>query len=504
MVLHFKNSAFLMVAATAVAVGSTLVPAAAYSQQCQHVFNVPAKSLEVLANKKSIQVPLAKPLTRGVIQLTGADNKFAQVKFPNRTPADPITFIDKKTGETRVYGTQVDGTGFLYLKYKNLEDMLRNEKPEIDSEKVYLPNGKALKGKEAIWDTNRVAYDFLEQAFSKEQLAKAFRDEGIDAGTDLYYAGIALQPNGKLGRWTTDNWRRRNHVMAYKNGKLQILESPVFNKIADGMNEKAYPGFGKLPFLLGDYIGHAYGPNFKLVKNGEQTELWIISEEVTRRVEEKNGPVEVTEIVARKMISPFEASKQESDRVVLLTVNGKDGKPHPDSDRGAQMAHTKLIEGFRPPSMTAEGLRITKKEVVVDGRRKLVDAPELANEEVFVMAGSQGNFAGDQYDALLAFRKGSPIGEYEMVTNRDGSWKKYLAGVKRKYNLSWAGRPSFVQGKDGRWFMQFHGVDKDIRPDGSYEGPIPGDTETYHRNIYMVPVEFYQNRHGQTDMNVLL
>lgn len=496
---RFLSKSALLAIATA-----TFVSTVSHAQQCHQLFNLPPQISKALLEKKSIQKVLSSPLKRGVIQLTGADNQFAQTKFPNRTPADPITFVDKKTGEVRVYGTQVDGTGFLYLKYKNMESMLRNEKPEIISEKVYLPNGKALKGKEAIWDTNRVAYDLLEQAFSKEDLAKAFRDEGIDPGTDLFYAGIALQPNGKLGRWTTDNWRRRNHVMGYKNGKLQILETPVFNKILDGMTEKSEVGFGQLPFLPGDYIGHAYGPNFKLVQNGNKKDLWIISEEVTRRVQEKNGPAEVTEIVARKMISPFEASKDEADRLVLLTVNGKDGLPHPDSDRGPEMSNTKLIEGFRPPSMTAEGIRITKKEVIANGQSFLVKAPELANEEFHVMAGSQGNFAGDQYDALLAFRRGNAIGKYEMTNDNQGSWKKFLAPVKAKYNLSWAGRPSFVQGKDGQWYMQFHGVDKDIRPDGSYEGPIPGDTETYHRNIYMVPVDFFVNRNGQADMKVLL
>ncbi len=128
----------------------------------------------------------------------------------------------------------------------------------------------------------------------------------------------------------------------------------------------------------------------------------------------------------------------------------------------------------------------------------------MEKDEYSVMTGSQSNFAGDVYDSLIAVRKGNILGEHKIVENPDGkSWKKFLMGIKKKYRLSWAGRATFTQ-MDGKWWLVFHGVDKDIRPDGSYGGVIPADTEKYHRNIYAVPVDFYINLKGEVDMKVLM
>lgn len=485
----------------------------ANGQTCVNAFKLKPQTAASLAAKQSLKQALPSRLRKGLIQLTGRDLQFGQKKFPERGPADPFPFVDKNTGKVYIYGTQVDGTGFSYLEYPNMGALLRNEPAKMISEKVYLPNGKVLKGKEALWDTTRVAYFDFERVFGKENLAEAFQQMGIDPQSDLFFAGAALQPDGKLGEWTRDNWRRRNHVLVRKNGKLQILKDPVFNKIAASASEKDYVGFGQLSFLPGDYIGHAYGPNFKMQTNKEtgDLEMWIISEEVTRRIDVDGKPAEITEIVARKMVSPFEASKVPSDRKTLVSVDGKDGKPHPDSDRGPEMGNTKLIEGFRPTSIEPEGIKISKREVLINGKWKLVEDSSLSQQEAFVMTGSQGNFAGDGYDAILAARLGSAIGHYDIVTTKGDSWKKFLKGLKQKYNLSWAGRASFLdskqgiatQGEDGRWYLLFHGVDKDIRPDGSYGGVIPPDTETYHRNVYMVPIEFYVNRSGKVDMKLL-
>ncbi|MES3036434.1 MAG: hypothetical protein V4736_00885, partial [Bdellovibrionota bacterium] len=328
----------------------------AHAIACKGVLTPKSVAQKYKENKARIKMERTKPDREGgLVQITGKDLKPGQTSFPERTPADPFVFEDAKTGEIHVYGTQVDGTGFSFLKYKRKSDFLRGKKPEIVNKKVYLPNGTVAEGKEAIWDTYRLSYETLSQVFSKEELELAYGKQGIDKGSDLYFGGVALQKSGDLGRWTTDNWRRRVHPIGTVNNRLQILKDPVFNKIKDEATETDYPGFGMLPFLPGNYIGHAYGPNFKLVKNNEGTlELWVISEEVTRRVDANGKPAEVTEIIGRKMISPFQASP---DGIVMVSVNGKDGKPHPDSDRGPEMGNTKLLEGFRPTSVTPEGLR---------------------------------------------------------------------------------------------------------------------------------------------------
>lgn len=481
----------------------TATASAVHAQSCADAFTLKPEVAARLKAKEKMKQPLEETLKEGVVQLTGHDLQYGQKKFPSRGPADPFPFFDKKTGEVRVYGTQVEGTGFSYLKWKNKKSFLKNEPGEMVSEKVILPNGKTLQGKEALWDTARVSYEHFAKVFGKEQMRAAYENLGIDPGSDLYFAGAALQPDGKLGEWTRDNWRRRNHVIVRKNGQLHILKDPIFNKIAEGASEKDYVGFGQLNFLPGDYIGHAYGPNFKMVKNKEtgKLEMWIISEEVTRRVEVDGKPAEVTEIVARKMISPFEASQDPADRKLLVSADGKDGQPHPDTDRGPEMGNTKLLEGFRPTSITPEGIRVTKREVLVNGKWQLQEDPTLTDKEAFVMTGSQGNFAGDGYDSLLAVSS-NPLGPFDVVSTKSGNFKKFLKGIKKKYNLSWAGRGSFFQSESG-WYFLFHGVDKDIRPDGSYSGVIPADTEGYHRNIYRVPIEFYVNSHGNVDMKLL-
>jgi hypothetical protein len=459
--------------------------------------------------KENLKVVRSHPdRASGVVQLTGKDLVLGQKEFPHRTPADPTPFVNSQTGELLIYGTQVDGTGFSYLKYPNKAEMLRGAEGQLVASNVYLPNHKMMKGAEAIWDTYRLPYAVLLQAFPKATLERSYRSMGIPQGSDLYYGGIALQesaPNlphsGELGRWTTDNWRRRVHVIAPVKGHMQILATPVFNPIQPGKTEKAYPGFGHLPFLPGDYIGHAYGPNFKLVPTASGMQLWVISEEVTRRVNETGIPAEVTEIVARRMISPFQATSE--GKVTLVTVNDKNGQPHPDSDRGEKMAHTKLIEGFRPTSVTPEGLRITKRAERVGGSLRLVDIPVAEQKEYFFLTGSPGNFAGDDYDAILAYREGGAIGTYQIINDRDGvRWKRYLAGIKKAYNLSWAGRGAFLQDDDGAWWLMFHAVDKDLKPYGSYSGVIPANTPEYHRNLYVVPVDFYLNENGEPDMLV--
>ncbi len=437
----------------------------------------------------------------GVVQLTGKELVRGQTKFPGRTPADPVAFVDEKTGEVFVYGTQVEGTGFSYLKYKDKNDLLRGAPGELISRDVYLPNGEKMVGKEAIWDTYRLPYQALTEVFSEKSLVEFYERNRIRAGSDLYFGGVALQEDGALGRWTQDNWRRRVHPIAEIDGRLQILRTPVFNPIRKGASETDHPGFGRLPFLPGNYIGHAYGPNFKIVDRGQRKELWIISEEVTRRVGKPN-PVEVTEILARRMKTPVLAERRS---VLLASVNDDQGKPHPDSNRGKEMAHTKLIEGFRPTSLTAEGIRITKRAVRVPGGVSYITDRNLAKREYFFLAGSPGNFAGDDYDVILSVREKSAIGFHEIIREPGStSWKRYLSEIKRKYRLSWAGRGSFLRDDSGDWWLLFHGVDKDLKPDGSYGGVIPPNTEEYHRNLYAVPVDFVINEEGKPDMRVLL
>jgi hypothetical protein len=365
------------------------------------------------------------------------------------------------------------------------------------SRDVYLPNGQKLEGKEAIWDAFRLAYHHLKDVFPEIDIFQA--EHRLKPGSDIYYGGVALKADGTPGDFPEDNWRRRIHpIVERADGRLELIAEPVFNPIPTDAKTSDYIGFGMLPALPGNYLGHAYGPNFKI----EGQDLWMIHEEVCRRIRINNIPAEITEIFARRMLSPFAA---EAASVRLVSVETVDGHLSPDACRGPLLNYTKLLEGFRPTHVGAGGVRISRRaELSSDGTVHSIHDPALALREFFFLTGSSGNFCGDDYDVIMAWREGSAIGPYQLITLPDSSrWKRYLRGIKEAKGLSWAGRGSFVSDEKGHWWLLFHAVDKTFKPDGSYSGEIPPNTEAYHRNIYLVPIEFVINLQGQPDVRIM-
>ncbi len=59
-----------------------------------------------------------------LVQLTGQDLLPEQISFPERTPADPVAFVDEKSGRAYIYGTQVEGSGITFLRYPDLSTLL--------------------------------------------------------------------------------------------------------------------------------------------------------------------------------------------------------------------------------------------------------------------------------------------------------------------------------------------------------------------------------------------
>lgn len=433
-----------------------------------------------------------------LVQLTGKDLVPGQTVFPERTPADPFVFVDEAEGAAYIYGTQVEGRGISYLRYPKLEVLLQGGAYQLGQRDVYLGSGDLLAGKEAIWDTYRLSYRVLSQAFPAVE--EFYRQHNVKRGSDLFYGGVALRADGSLGDFPEENWRRRIHAIAERDdGCLELISRPLFNPIPSSAKTSDYPGFGELLGLPGDYLGHAYGPNFKLVASSQgPPSLWIIHEEITRRVRIRGKLVELSEIFARRMLDPFTAAEE---RVKLLGVEDLRGRLAPDSCRGPLLSYTKLIEGFRPTSVDPEGIRIAYRAQKRRGRVEYVYEPELAAEEHFFLTGSSGNFAGDDYDVLMATRSGTAIGPYEMVRRSRGSrWKRYLQEIKAAYQLSWAGRGSFIADSAGQWWLLFHAVHKAHHPAGSYSGIIPPNTHEYHRNIYAVPLCFVLNLKGEPDV----
>jgi hypothetical protein len=414
-----------------------------------------------------------------LLQLTGHDLRPGQTLFPDRTPADPVVFVDNATGKAMIYGTQVEGSGLTYLRYPDLKTLLAGGSHTRMTRDVYLSSGQKLQGREAIWDALRLGYHYLQACFP--HVDEFFRDHHIKAGSDIYYGGVALKRDGTLGAFPADNWRRRIHAMVEReDGRLELIADPVFNPIPVTAKTSDYTGFGRLSTLPGNYLGHAYGPNFKI----EKDELWMIHEEVCRRVPIHNQPVEITEIFARRMLTPLHA---EARSVRLVSVENPDGSLSPDACRGPLLNYTKLLEGFRPTHVGSGGIRL-------DG------APR---REFFFLTGSSGNFAGDDYDVIMAVREGSAIGPYRLISDPDtGRWKRYLRDIKEAHGLSWAGRGCFVQDEDDGWHLLFHAVDKSMKPNGSYNGAIPPNTDAYHRNLYLVAIEFFLNERGEADVRL--
>ncbi|HET9240037.1 MAG TPA: hypothetical protein VFO10_22435 [Oligoflexus sp.] len=412
-----------------------------------------------------------------LLQLTGRHLRPGQTQFPDRTPADPVVFVEGATGAAMIYGTQVEGSGLTFLRYPDLKTLLAAGSFARMTREVYLTNGQRLEGREAIWDALRLSYHHLKACFP--QLDTFYHEQKIKAASDIYYGGVALNPDGTLGDFPADNWRRRIHAMVEReDGRLEIIAEPVFNPIPANAKTSDYIGFGLLPSLPGNYLGHAYGPNFKI----EGGELWMIHEEVSRRALIQGKHVEITEIFARRMLTPLHA---EAGSVRLVSVESPDGTMSPDACRGPLLNYTQLLEGFRPTQVDAGGIHLD----------------EAPGREFFFLTGSSGNFAGDDYDVIMAVREGSAIGPYRLITDSDtGRWKRYLRDIKKAHGLSWAGRGSFVQDNDGGWHLLFHAVDKSIKPEGSYTGAIPPNTADYHRNLYLLPLEFFMNETGEPDV----
>lgn len=378
----------------------------------------------------------------GVVQLTGKNLRVGQTRFRKRGPADPFAHI-AADGSVAIYGTVTSvprGGKHTFVRFSSFEAMERGG--PYTTEKLDLE--PALTGKEMAWD------------FSLHRWPD---------GTDVLYAGV-MTPTARRtvhAKWPDDNWTRRIYAFA-KNakGKWVMRGEPLFNPVT-----RATPA---------TMIGHAYGHDFKTVTvdspAGPVTETWLFHEEISGEIQTPAGPRLKTEIFARKMLDPFTASTR---RVKIFGV----GSP---ARHGARASGDHTVEGPRPFEVTIEG------------------------EKVHFIAFSGGDFYADNYDVNFAYRKGSAIGPYAGLTSGQGPNRQLIAyakQIKEKYGLSWVGRPQVIARPDGTFRALFHGVSKAVLPGGEYTGTKPAALDDYHRNIYLVPIEFKRGRAGVPEIRLV-
>ena len=93
---------------------------------------------------------------------------------------------------------------------------------------------------------------------------------------------------------------------------------------------------------------------------------------------------------------------------------------------------------------------------------------------------------------------------YQSVLNKKSTDLLDLGtSLKRKFNLSWVGRPVFYPTPTGSHEMMFHGVVKDIAPHHNFKKwPKDKDFPRFFRCIFKTSVHFKINKEGQPTVEI--
>jgi hypothetical protein len=379
------------------------------------------------ANKKLVQARL------GIRQLTGMDLKVGQTNHPDKGPADPVVY-ETADGRIQLYGTQSRNG---YLEYPSWEAFLKGEGGTQKYLDLYHPDGTKIAGEEAAWD-----------------LLPHRWPNGRGGFEEVLYAG-AMTPTGgrKEARWPEDNWNRRIYAFREdRQGRWVRDKEPLFSP----------------PPEQESWADHSYGHHFITDENGD---TWVFYEKVSQAVDPQGKPAPYkTEIFARKMISPTQASAEERP---ILRVGDN---PYPSMRRTIGGF---LVEGPRPSKVSVGG------------------------KDFYFVGFSSGDFSTDRYFVNVAWST-KIDGEYKPVLNKQGSDLLDLGErAKEALDLSWGpARPHFFQDPKGKWWVVFHAVEKGILPDNDYTRWPGRNLADFHRNIYLAPVEITLGADGNPRFNI--
>ena len=216
------------------------------------------------------------------------------------------------------------------------------------------------------------------------------------------------------------------------------------------------------------WLGHSYGGNLFQWGMSQPNEIHLGAHAAPtflfyERVSDKGtadpnavGTPHITELFLRPLSGLMRAAGPERP---VLSVGSH---PFPST---ARTIGGFLMEGPRP------------LEVQVQGRR-------------FIVLGfSCGDFPTDSYTANYAWAT-DLRGPYHPALNTAGTDLMDLGQeLKRRFRLSWLGRPSFFRAPDGHYEMLFHAVDKSILPNNDYtHWPSKIPLWAFFRSLYRARV----------------
>ncbi len=217
-----------------------------------------------------------------------------------------------------------------------------------------------------------------------------------------------------------------------------------------------------------NWADHSYGHHFITDEAGN---TWVFYEKVSEAVNPDGNPAPYkTEIFARKMISPHEASAEEKPIVSI------GDSPFPSTRRTIGGF---LVEGPRP------------EKVTINGKTR------------YFVAFSSGDFSTDRYFINVTWSD-KVDGPYKPQLTTDGKDLLDLGReAKEKLGLSWGpARPHFFQDPDGKWWVLYHAVEKRILPDNDYSKWPGRNLADFHRNIYLAPAEVSVGSDGQPRLEI--
>jgi hypothetical protein len=307
---------------------------------------------------------------------------------------------------------------------------------------LYHPDKTRIEGTHSAWDLSLHAW-----------------------GDETYlYAGV-MTPTGRRrqARWPQDNWTRRVYAF-HRQGRHRWVRD-------------SRPLFGEVP-RVGGWIDHSYGHHFIEDEDGV---TWVFYERVVEEGRCRRGypTPHVTEIFARKMITPCRADDEE---IPILDVGSP---PYPTTRRRAPHSGEPngfLIEGPRPTRVVLE-------------------------DQVFYLLGfSAGDFPTDRYGIHLAWSR-HVLGPYLplLESSPHGLDMADLGReIRQRYGLSWGpARPSFFADPSGAWWLLFHAVRKELRPDTDYSNWPQRPLGHFHRNIYLAPVRIALGESGHPTVHIV-
>jgi hypothetical protein len=336
---------------------------------------------------------------------------------------------------------EIYGSGPYFLHYRNWFDFSHAGPYEMKCIELLYPNGMTTD------DPNVIPWD----------IRKFHIQTATNTPYDLIIAGSMSPSKGRaIPVWPEDNISRR--LFFYRLTKVGAWIRDL------------------LPIILQDettWIGHSYGGNLlQLNESAPGTidlkradPVYLFYEKVTASLK----ALTTTEIFVRQMLDSEHPSGGETKIIEIPTI------PVPATHR---TIGGDLIEGPRPIQIKLEG------------------------RTYFIVGFSSNDFTTDFYTINYAWSP-SIFGPYTVARTPDRSdFLDLGAELKSRFNLSWAGRPSFYKAVDGHYHMLFHAVEKRNYPGHDFKHwPKDEKLKYFFRAIFDARIHFVMN-HGAPEIKL--